>query len=73
MSPHNTTRYLIENNSTPFFSGDDIMPSSIVIIDDEDSFFEKSKCGEIESIPTSGETIKPQETIKNKVTIFNLA
>lgn len=40
-SPHNTTQYLMKNKSTPFFCDDDIelVPSSMIILDDEDCIF----------------------------------
>ena len=44
-SPHNTTQYLMKNNSTPFFCDDDIelVTSSMIILDDEDCIFNLGK------------------------------
>ena len=41
-SPLNTTQYLIKNNSTPFYSEDDIelVPSSMILFDDEKPLFD---------------------------------
>ena len=42
IAPHNTTHFLIKNNSTPFYSEDDIelVPSSMIVIDDEKTLFD---------------------------------
>ena len=42
LSPLNTTQYLIKNNSTPFYSEDDIelVPSSMILFDDENPLFD---------------------------------
>ena len=42
LSPLNTTKYLIKNNSTPFYSEDDIelVPSSMILFDDENPLFD---------------------------------
>ena len=42
-APHNTSQYLIENNSSPFYEDDDdtnvdCIPSSLIILDDSDDF-----------------------------------
>ena len=56
IAPHNTTQFLIKNNSTPFFSEDDIelVPSSMIVIDDEKFLFDFSLQ---ESVSTAEESV----------------
>ena len=78
IAPHNTTQFLIKNNSTPFFSEDDIelVPSSMIVIDDEKFLFDFSLQESVSTAEESDFNNKeknyPKEWWKIKIFMFVL-
>ena len=79
-APHNTSQYLMENNSSPFYEDDedlnvDIIPSSLIIIDDSEDFMDDDSIypKRLSSTSTQGESVNVDSLIANKQTsIFSL-
>ena len=75
-APHNTSDYLIENNSSPFYEDDDIeiLPSFLIILEnseellDEDSIYQRK----ISSTSTFSESIGIDLHIGKQTSIFSL-
>ena len=78
-SPHNTSQFLIENNSSPFYEDEDtdidFIPNSFIILDDseeifddEDSIYQKK----ISSASTRGESFGIDSHIAKQSSIFSL-
>ena len=75
-APHNTSDYLIENNSSPFYEDDDIdfIPSSQIILEDsEELSYEDSICERKNSTTsTQGESFGIDSHIGKQTSIFSL-
>ncbi len=75
-APHNTSDYLIENNSSPFFEDDDIeiKPSSLIILEDSEELFEEDANYQrkTSSASTFGESIGIDSHIGKQISIFSL-
>jgi hypothetical protein len=79
-APHNTSQYLIENNSSPFYEDDDdtnvdYIPSSLIILDDSDDFMFEDSINQkkLSSASTLGESVNVDSLISSKQTsIFSL-
>ena len=78
-SPHNTSQYLIENNSSPFYEDEedtdiDFIPSSLIKLEhseelfDEDSLYQRK----ISSASTLGESFGIDLHIGKQTSIFSL-
>ena len=74
-APHNTSDYLIKNNSSPFYEDDniEIIPSSLIILEnseelfDEDSIYQRQNS----SASTHGESIGIDSHIGKQTSIFS--
>ena len=75
-APHNTSEYLIENNSSPFYEDEDVdfMPSSLIIIDDSEELFDEDSNlqRKISSTSTLGESIGIDTHLGKQTSIFSL-
>ena len=75
-APHNTSDYLIKNNSSPFYEDDDIeiIPSSLIILEDSEELFDEDSNYQrkISSAFTQGETIGIDSHIGKQTSIFSL-
>ena len=75
-SPHNTSEYLIENNSSPFYEDEDVdfMPSSLIILDDSEELFDDDSLlqRKISSASTLGESIGIDSHLGKQTSIFTL-
>ena len=75
-APHNTSQYLIENNSSPFYEDEDVdfMPSSLIIIDDSEELFDEDSNlqRKISSTSTLGESIGIDTHFGKQTSIFSL-
>ena len=77
-TPHNTSQYLIENNSSPFYENDDIdadfIPSSLIILEDSEELFDEDSIYQkrVSSDSTHGESIGLDSHIDKKASIFSL-
>ena len=78
-APHNTSQYLIENNSSPFYEDDDesnvdIIPSSLIIPDDTEDIFNDVSIYQrkIASASTQGESVSIDSNIDKQTSIFSL-
>ena len=78
-SPHNTSQYLIENNSSPFYEDEedtdiDFIPSSLIKLEhseelfDEDSLYQRK----ISSASTLGESFGIDLHMGKQTSIFSL-
>ena len=64
-APHNTSQYLIENNSSPFYEDDDdinvdFIPSSLIILDDSEDLLDDDLIYQrkMSSASTQGESVR---------------
>ena len=75
-APHNTSEYLIENNSSPFYENEnvDFMPSSFIILEGSEELFDEDSNlqRKISSSSTLGESIGVDTHIGKKTSIFSL-
>ena len=75
-APHNTSEYLIENNSSPFYEDEDVdfIPSSFIILDDSEELFDEDSNlqRKISSSSTLGESIGIDTHIGKQTSIFSL-
>ena len=76
-APHNTSDYLIENNSSPFYEDDDdinFIPSSLIILEDSEELFDDEPIFErkISSASTHAESIGIDSHIGKQTSIFSL-
>ena len=75
-SPHNTSEYLIENNSSPFYEDEnvDFMPSSLIILDDFEELFDEDSLlqRKISSTSTLGQSIGIDSHLGKQTSIFTL-
>ena len=78
-APHNTSQFIIENNSTPFYENEDeissdFIPSSLISLDDfEEIFDEDSKYQrKISSLSTQEENTGINSHITKHTPIFTL-
>ena len=75
-APHNTSEYLIENNSSPFYEDEDVdfIPSSLIIIDDSEELFDEDLTlqRKISSTSTLGESIGIDTHSGKQTSIFSL-
>ena len=77
-TPHNTSQYLIENNSSPFYEDDDIdadfIPSSIIILEDSEELLEDDSNYQrkTSSASTLGESIGMDLHLGKQTSIFSL-
>ena len=75
-APHNTSEYLIENNSSPFYEDKDVdlIPSSLIILDDSEELFDEDSIlqRKISSTSTLGESIGIESHLTKQTSIFAL-
>ena len=78
-APHNTSQYLIENNSSPFYEDDEdsnvcVIPSSQIILDDTEDLFNDYSFyyRKITSTSTQGESFSKDSHIDKQTSIFSL-
>ena len=77
-TPHNTSQYLIENNSSPFYEDDDtdadFIPSSIIILEDSEELLDDDSNYQrkTSSASTLGESIGMDLHIGKQTSIFSL-
>ena len=75
-APHNTSEYLIENNSSPFYEEEavDFIPCSLIIFDDSEELFDDDSPlqRKISSTSTLGESIGIDSHLGKKTSIFSL-
>ena len=75
-APHNTSDYLIENNSSPFYEDDDIeiIPTSMIIVEDSEELFDEDSIYQrkISSASTHGESIGIDSHMGKQTSIFSL-
>ena len=75
-APHNTSEYLIENNSSPFYEDEnvDFMPSSLIFLDDSEELFDEDSIlqRKISSSSTLGESIVIDTHFAKQTSIFSL-
>ena len=75
-SPHNTSQYLIENNSSPFYEDEnaDLIPSSLIILEDSEELFDEDSLYQkkISSSSTLGESFGIDSHIGKQTSIFSL-
>ena len=75
-APHNTSEYLIENNSSPFYEDEnaDLIPSSLIILEDSEELFDDDSIlqRKISSTSTLGESIGIDSHLAKKTSIFTL-
>ena len=77
--PHNTSQYLIENNSSPFYEDDDdinvdFIPSSLIILDDSEDLLDDDLIYQrkMSSASTQGESVRIDSHIGKQTSIFSL-
>ena len=78
-APHNTSQYLIENNSSPFYEDEedtdiDFIPSSFIILEDSEELFDEDSLYQkkISSSSTLGESFGIDSHIGKQTSIFPL-
>ena len=78
-APHNTSQYLIENNSSPFYEDDDdinvdFIPSSLVILNDTEDLLDDASIYQrkFSSASTQLESIKIDSHLGKQTSIFSL-
>ena len=77
-APHNTSQFLIENNSSPFYEDEDteidFIPSSLIILDDSEELFDEDSNyqSKISSSSTLGESFGIDSHIAKQTSIFSL-
>ena len=75
-APHNTSQYLIENNSSPFYEDEnaDLIPSSLIILEDSEELFDDDSIlqRKISSTSTLGESIGIDSHLAKQTSIFTL-
>ena len=78
-APHNTSEYLIENNSSPFYEDDDdinvdFIHSSLIILNDTEDFLDDVSIYQrkFSSASTQLESIKIDSYLDKQTSIFSL-
>ena len=75
-APHNTSDYLIENNSSPFYEDDDIdyIPNSLIILEDSEELCDDDSIiqRKISSASTHGESFGIDSHLCKQTSIFTL-
>ena len=78
-APHNTSQYLIENNSSPFYEDDEdsnicVIPSSQIILDDTEDLFNDYMFDyrKMTSTSTQGESFSKDSHIDKQTSILPL-
>ena len=77
-SPHNTSQFLIENNSSPFYEDEDtdidFIPSSLIILDDSEELLDEDSIYQRKSSSTStlGESFGIDSHRAKQTSIFSL-
>ena len=75
-APHNTSEYLFDNNSSPFYEDedDDFMPNSLIILNDSEELFDEDSIlqRKISSTSTLGESIGIDSHLCKQTSIFTL-
>ena len=77
-APHNTSEYLIENNSSPFYEDEDtdidFIPSSLIILDDSEELLDEDSIYQRKSSSTStlGESFGIDSHRAKQTSIFSL-
>ena len=75
-APHNTSEYLMENNSSPFYEDEDadLIPTSLIILEDSEELFDDDSIlqRKISSISTLGESIGIDSHLAKQTSIFTL-
>ena len=77
-APHNTSQFLIENNSSPFYEDEDtdidFIPSSLIILDDSEELLDEDSIYQRKSSSTStlGESFGIDSHRAKQTSIFSL-
>ena len=75
-APHNTSEYLMENNSSPFYEDEDadLIPTSLIILEDSEELFDDDSIFQSKNSSTStlGESIGIDSHLAKKTSIFTL-